>query len=76
MVGLVAGAIRLTLEFMYPAPVCGQPDLQPGVIKHVNYLYFAIISAALTASVAIVISHLTHAIDPKYVSQSKVKVSV
>ncbi|XP_067661508.1 sodium/glucose cotransporter 4-like [Haliotis asinina] len=58
MAGLVVGIIRLVVDFTHPAPYCGsgQEDTRPGVLKHVHFLYFAMISACVTSVVIVVVS--------------------
>ncbi|KAM4632299.1 sodium/mannose cotransporter SLC5A10 [Discoglossus pictus] len=68
MVGLIVGLARMILEFVYPFPRCGIPDIRPSVLKDVHYLHFAIILCALTMGVVVVISLLT---EPPLQSQVK-----
>ncbi|NXO20124.1 SC5AB protein, partial [Cisticola juncidis] len=46
LLGLLLGAVRLVLDFIYPEPRCGQPDGRPGVLKYMHYLYFSMVLAA------------------------------
>ncbi|XP_064415520.1 sodium/glucose cotransporter 4 isoform X2 [Latimeria chalumnae] len=59
MVGLVVGLIRMTLEFSYDVPSCGEVDKRPAVLKDVHYLYFALILFGLSAIVITIISLCT-----------------
>lgn len=59
MVGLIMGAIRMILDFVYPAPPCGHPDTRPLVIGKIHFMYFAMLLAGTTALVIIVVSLLT-----------------
>ncbi|XP_077305465.1 sodium/myo-inositol cotransporter 2 [Lithobates pipiens] len=58
-IGLVVGLIRMVLDFVYPAPQCDQPDVRPGVVKYVHYLYLSMILALLTFIVVVVVSLYT-----------------
>ncbi|KAL1780305.1 sodium/glucose cotransporter 5 isoform X1 [Sigmodon hispidus] len=51
MAGLLVGALRLVLEFLYPEPRCGQADMRPGLLRSVHYLHFAIALFILTCAV-------------------------
>ncbi|XP_067661194.1 sodium/glucose cotransporter 4-like [Haliotis asinina] len=59
--GLVVGIIRMVVDFTYPAPYCGsgEEDTRPGVLKHVHFLYFAMISAVVTSVVIVLVSMCT-----------------
>ncbi|XP_057630564.1 sodium/mannose cotransporter SLC5A10 isoform X1 [Chionomys nivalis] len=51
MAGLLVGALRLVLEFLYPEPPCGQADSGPALLRSVHYLHFAIALFLLTCAV-------------------------
>ncbi|CAH6786208.1 Slc5a10 [Phodopus roborovskii] len=51
MAGLLVGALRLVLEFLYPEPPCGQADERPALLRSVHYLHFAIALFLLTCAV-------------------------
>ncbi len=34
----------MILGFVYPDPICGEPDTRPWVVSHVHYMYFAMFS--------------------------------
>ncbi|TEA37146.1 hypothetical protein DBR06_SOUSAS210324 [Sousa chinensis] len=57
--GLVVGLLRMTLEFSYPAPACGEADPRPAVLKDFHYLYFALLLCGLTAIVIVTVSLCT-----------------
>lgn len=59
MFGLGVGLLRMILEFSYPAPVCGEVDRRPAVLKDFHYLYFALLLCGLTAIVIFTISLCT-----------------
>ncbi|CAO2643515.1 Sodium/glucose cotransporter 5 [Lemmus lemmus] len=51
MAGLLVGALRLVLEFLYPEPPCGQADSGPALLRSVHYLHFAIALFLLTCAI-------------------------
>nr|XP_004042188.2 sodium/mannose cotransporter SLC5A10 isoform X3 [Gorilla gorilla gorilla] len=57
--GLVVGATRLVLEFLNPAPPCGEPDTRPAVLGSIHYLHFAVALFALSGAVVVAGSLLT-----------------
>lgn len=59
MAGLVLGALRLVLEFLHPAPPCGDPDTRPAILSSIHYLHFAIALFVLTSAVVAAGSLLT-----------------
>lgn len=59
MVGLAVGASRLVLEFLYPAPPCGNVDARPAILGSIHYLHFAIALFALSGVVVVAGSLLT-----------------
>ncbi|XP_005399339.1 PREDICTED: sodium/glucose cotransporter 5 isoform X2 [Chinchilla lanigera] len=59
MAGLVVGATRLVLEFLHPAPPCGDPDTRPAILRSIHYLHFAIALFMLTGAVVAAGSLLT-----------------
>ncbi|XP_067912088.1 sodium/myo-inositol cotransporter 2 isoform X3 [Heterodontus francisci] len=63
--GILAGCIRMALDFIYPEPLCGHPDNRPLVTKYVHYLHFSIILSVFTLIVVVVISLSTKPPDPE-----------
>uniref|UniRef100_A0A8C6ZV82 Sodium/myo-inositol cotransporter 2 n=1 Tax=Nothoprocta perdicaria TaxID=30464 RepID=A0A8C6ZV82_NOTPE len=59
VIGLLLGFIRLVLDFIYPEPQCGQTDIRPGVVKHMHYLYFSMVLAAISTITVLLVSTLT-----------------
>ncbi|XP_047402622.1 sodium/glucose cotransporter 5 isoform X2 [Sciurus carolinensis] len=59
MAGLVLGGLRLVLEFLHPAPPCGDPDTRPTILSSIHYLHFAIALFVLTTAVVAAGSLLT-----------------
>nr|XP_037843168.1 sodium/glucose cotransporter 5-like [Chlorocebus sabaeus] len=57
--GLVVGATRLVLEFLNPAPPCGEPDTRPAVLGSIHYLHFAVALFILSGAVVVAGSLLT-----------------
>ncbi|KAK3087649.1 hypothetical protein FSP39_008724 [Pinctada imbricata] len=58
--GNIVGGIRLILEFVFPAPTCGEPETRPEILYKVNYLYFCQMLLFLCACVTVVVSLLTN----------------
>ncbi|XP_078415397.1 sodium/myo-inositol cotransporter 2-like [Cetorhinus maximus] len=67
--GILVGCIRMALDFIYPEPLCGQPDDRPLVTKYVHYLYFSIILSVFTLIVVVIISLSTKPPDPERISR-------
>ncbi|XP_058415553.1 sodium/mannose cotransporter SLC5A10-like [Diceros bicornis minor] len=59
MAGLAVGATRLVLEFLHPAPPCGDPDTRPAVLGSIHYLHFAVALFVLSGAVVVAGSLLT-----------------
>ncbi|XP_066272494.1 sodium/myo-inositol cotransporter 2-like isoform X2 [Branchiostoma lanceolatum] len=59
MLGLGTGLLRMTLDFIYPEPACGEPDTRPDVVGNFHYLYFAIFLAGFTLIVQIIVTLMT-----------------
>ncbi|OWF42602.1 sodium/glucose cotransporter 5-like [Mizuhopecten yessoensis] len=55
----VCGVIRLVLEFVYPAPPCGEPETRPAILYKVHFLYFGTFLVLLTPLTVAIISMLT-----------------
>jgi hypothetical protein len=70
MLGLLVGAIRFILEFVYGTPGCDEPDDRPDLIKNFHYLYFAIFLFLLTVATAVVVSLFGKPIDQKHVGET------
>uniref|UniRef100_UPI00398F8B69 sodium/myo-inositol cotransporter 2 n=1 Tax=Pristiophorus japonicus TaxID=55135 RepID=UPI00398F8B69 len=67
--GILVGCIRMALDFIYPEPLCGQPDNRPLVTKYIHYLYFSIILSVFTLIVVVTISLCTKPPDPEKISR-------
>ncbi|XP_006731876.1 sodium/glucose cotransporter 5 isoform X2 [Leptonychotes weddellii] len=59
MVGLAVGATRLVLEFLHPAPPCGDPDTRPSILGSIHYLHFAVALFVLSGVVVVAGSLMT-----------------
>ncbi|CAK8678798.1 unnamed protein product [Clavelina lepadiformis] len=66
MCGLAVGLTRMIMDFAYGAPLCGEDEYRPEILYKVHYLYFAMILAAITALVAVVVSLVTPRIEPEH----------
>lgn len=64
LAGQATGITRLVLDFLYPAPGCGEEDTRPAIVARVHFTYFSVIVLAVTATVAMAVSFTTHA-QPK-----------
>lgn len=71
MAGLLVGALRLVLEFLYPEPPCGQTDERPALLRSVHYLHFAIALFLLTCAVVAAGSLLSPPPQQRQVRQSR-----
>lgn len=69
MTGLLVGALRLVLEFLYPEPHCGQTDTRPAPLRSIHYLHFAIALFLLTCAVMAVGSLLSPSPQQRQVRQ-------
>lgn len=65
MIGFAVGAIRMTLDFVFQEPRCGEPDNRPAITRHVHFMYFAIIAFLITTIAIVIISYLTKPSDRK-----------
>ncbi|XP_051905014.1 sodium/myo-inositol cotransporter 2 isoform X2 [Hippocampus zosterae] len=59
VVGLTIGCIRMLMDFIYPAPMCFEPDDRPVVVKSVHYLYFSMMLSFITLVVVVLVSLAT-----------------
>uniref|UniRef100_A0A8C6UFP5 Solute carrier family 5 member 9 n=1 Tax=Neogobius melanostomus TaxID=47308 RepID=A0A8C6UFP5_9GOBI len=76
MGGLLVGVTRMALEFSYPAPSCGEPDLRPAVLAKVHYLYFSLLLFALSGVIICTVSLATEPIPPQLTDLTRVGVKV
>lgn len=69
LAGQATGITRLVLDFLYPAPGCGEEDTRPAIVARVHFTYFSVIVLAVTATVAMAVSFTTHAQPKEAVSK-------
>lgn len=55
----IFGGVRLVLEMVFTAPLCGEEETRPPFLYKLHYLYFAQIELVFTVIVVIVISLFT-----------------
>ncbi|XP_071088199.1 sodium/glucose cotransporter 4-like [Haliotis cracherodii] len=67
MISLVAGVIRMGMDFSYPAPFCGSDDVdnRPVVLSKIGFLHFAIILSGVSVLSTVIISLLTKPRPPE-----------
>ena len=56
---LGVGIIRLVLELVYPAPLCGEEDVRPAILAKVHYTYFGALSMIICSVVIVFVSLVT-----------------
>ncbi|XP_052259739.1 sodium/glucose cotransporter 4-like isoform X2 [Dreissena polymorpha] len=61
--GMLVGLARFVGEYSFKAPVCGEEDTRPGIIKNFHYLYFSIFLFVVTGMVATIVTMATKPID-------------
>ncbi|WAR03091.1 SC5A9-like protein [Mya arenaria] len=59
LAGHTCGVIRMVLDFVYPAPDCGDADTRPPVVARIHYTYFCQMVLVITSVVIVVVSLLT-----------------
>lgn len=59
LAGHVAGLLRMVLDFLFPLPECGFPDVRPSIVRNVHYTYFGQLVFLLTLVVAVLVSLVT-----------------
>uniref|UniRef100_A0AAY4BIL4 Sodium/myo-inositol cotransporter 2 n=1 Tax=Denticeps clupeoides TaxID=299321 RepID=A0AAY4BIL4_9TELE len=69
VLGLLVGCVRMVLDFVYPVPLCYEPDSRPDIIKYVHYLYFSIILSTFTLVVVVGVSLATEEPTPEQLSR-------
>ena len=60
---LGVGIVRLVLELIYAAPLCGEVDNRPAILAKVHYTYFGALSMLICSVVIVVVSLITE-VDP------------
>ncbi|XP_051878331.1 sodium/myo-inositol cotransporter 2 isoform X2 [Pristis pectinata] len=69
LTGILVGCCRMVLDFIYPEPLCSQPDERPLITKHVHYLHFSILLSVFTLIMVVAISLSTTPPDPDKVNR-------
>ncbi|XP_041376601.1 sodium/glucose cotransporter 4-like isoform X2 [Gigantopelta aegis] len=64
VVGHVCGVIRMSLDFAYPAPACGEEESRPAVLYRVHYTYYGCLLLVVT-SIAIIVFSLISEKQPE-----------
>lgn len=59
MIGFVVGMVRMSLDFYYTEPPCGEEDLRPNIIKKIHYMYFATLMFWGTCLVSVIVTFIT-----------------
>lgn len=57
----------MVLDFVYPAPDCGEPEYRPAVLYEVHYTYFSQMNLVITSLAIVIISLITKKPDDKQV---------
>jgi hypothetical protein len=73
-VGLAVGVVRMTLDFVYKEPLCGEVDTRPRIL-HLHYMYFAMLLFGLTGLIMIFVSLLTKPPTDKQVRDLNIHVN-
>ncbi|KAH3794761.1 hypothetical protein DPMN_148299 [Dreissena polymorpha] len=60
---MLVGLARFVGEYSFKAPVCGEEDTRPGIIKNFHYLYFSIFLFVVTGMVATIVTMATKPIN-------------
>ena len=61
------GLVRFVLDFVYPAPLCGELDERPAMVKNFNAYYHTVTQLILAAIAIAVISCFTEKIPEEKV---------
>ncbi|XP_062914657.1 sodium/myo-inositol cotransporter 2-like isoform X2 [Mobula hypostoma] len=69
LLGILVGCFRMILDFIYPEPMCGQPDNRPLITKYVHYLHFSILLSVFTLITVVVVSLCTAPPEPDKISR-------
>ncbi|KAL0993135.1 hypothetical protein UPYG_G00103670 [Umbra pygmaea] len=69
LLGVVVGCVRMSLDFVYPSPLCYEKDSRPDIVKNVHYLYFSTMLSFLTLLVVVGVSLATEKPSPEQISR-------
>lgn len=59
LVGHICGVIRMIMDFVMPAPGCGQPETRPAILYKVHFTYFSLILFVIGSLTILVVSLMT-----------------
>ncbi|XP_074655538.1 sodium/glucose cotransporter 4-like [Tubulanus polymorphus] len=59
LAGHVTGIIRMTLDFIYLPPQCGEEDTRPAIVYAIHYSYFGTLLIVISVLVIVAVSLLT-----------------
>ena len=68
VIRFIIGIVRMIIDFSFKAPICGEPDTQPSILRNVQYFYFALVLFLITGILCVVISLLTEPPEDELVS--------
>ena len=54
------GVVRLVVSFVWPKPACGEVDGRPAMLKHLHYMYYALIIFWVVVIVDVIVSLATN----------------
>lgn len=60
----------MVLDFVYPAPHCGEEDTRPDVVAKVHYTYYGQLIIVVTVTVAVVITFFTDPVENSQVHKT------
>ncbi|KAL3858002.1 hypothetical protein ACJMK2_012620, partial [Sinanodonta woodiana] len=61
LVGHLCGVIRMSIDFAYPAPECGEVETRPTILYYVHYTYFGQMAFLITSLTIVIVSLMTKA---------------
>ncbi|CAL1536392.1 unnamed protein product [Lymnaea stagnalis] len=57
LTGHACGIARMTIDFVYPAPGCGEADRRPEILSAVHYTYYGSLSLIITTLAIVIFSY-------------------
>ena len=57
----------MVLDFVYPAPQCGEDDTRPAIVANVHYTYYGQLIITITILVMVIASLLTEPVEEEEV---------
>ena len=61
----------MVLDFVYPAPQCGEDDTRPAIVANVHYTYYGQLIIIITILVMVITSLLTEPVEDEEVQINK-----